>query len=49
MASNRKEKESLLDYARKLQEEQKEESQFKDQGRVPDQQNRLKDQENLRK
>ncbi|PLR79290.1 hypothetical protein CU633_00735 [Bacillus sp. V3-13] len=34
MAANKKEKESLLDHQRKIQEEQKQESQFKEQGRV---------------
>ncbi|ESU33601.1 hypothetical protein G3A_05205 [Bacillus sp. 17376] len=49
MSNHNKEKQSLVDYEREKLSNTKKVDEFKDQGRVPDQQNRLKDQENLRK
>ncbi|MEK4027154.1 MULTISPECIES: hypothetical protein [Bacillaceae] len=39
----------LNEKERKKQEEQQQENEFRNQARYPDQQNRLKDQENMRK
>lgn len=44
-----KDQQSLVEYEREKLGEEKKIDEFKDQGRVPDQQNRLKDQENLKK
>ena len=49
MADSKKNQQSLVEYEREKLGEDKKIDEFKDQGRVPDQQNRLKDQENLRK
>ena len=49
MAGSKKDQQSLEEYEREKLGEAKKIDEFKDQGRVPDQQNRLKDQENLRK
>ncbi|MBT2641373.1 hypothetical protein J7I80_03900 [Bacillus sp. ISL-41] len=49
MAGSKKDQQSLAEYEREKLGEAKKIDEFKDQGRVPDQQNRLKDQENLRK
>jgi hypothetical protein len=49
MSNHNKEEQSLVDYEREKLGNGKKVDEFKDQGRVPDQQNRLKDQENLRK
>jgi hypothetical protein len=49
MADSKKDQQSLVEYEREKLGEEKKIDEFKDQGRVPDQQNRLKDQENLRK
>lgn len=49
MENSKKNPQSLVEYERDKLGEDKKKDEFKDQGRVPDQQNRLKDQENLRK
>jgi hypothetical protein len=49
MDQDQKNQQNLIDYERDKMGSQKKMDEFKDQGRVPDQQNRLKDQENLRK
>jgi hypothetical protein len=49
MSNDKNNKQSLVDYEREKLGNGKKVDEFKDQGRVPDQQNRLKDQENLRK
>ncbi|GAM13970.1 MULTISPECIES: hypothetical protein [Mesobacillus] len=49
MDNSKKDPQSLVEYEREKLGEDKKIDEFKDQGRVPDQQNRLKDQENLRK
>lgn len=49
MENSKKNQQSLAEYEREKLGEDKKIDEFKDQGRVPDQQNRLKDQENLRK
>ena len=49
MDNQKKDRQSLVEYEREKLGEDKKLDEFKDQGRVPDQQNRLKDQENLRK
>lgn len=49
LADSKKDQQSLEEYEREKLGEAKKIDEFKDQGRVPDQQNRLKDQENLRK
>lgn len=49
MGNSKKNQQSLVEYEREKLGEEKKIDEFKDQGRVPDQQNRLKDQENLRK
>lgn len=49
MADSKNNQQSLEEYEREKLGEAKKIDEFKDQGRVPDQQNRLKDQENLRK
>ncbi|WP_176167364.1 hypothetical protein [Mesobacillus jeotgali] len=49
MENSKKNQQSLVEYEREKLGEDKKIDEFKDQGRVPDQQQRLKDQENLRK
>jgi hypothetical protein len=49
MENSEKDQQSLVEYEREKLGEDKRIDEFKDQGRVPDQQQRLKDQENLRK
>lgn len=49
MENSKKNSQSLVEYEREKLGEDKKVDEFKDQGRVPDQQNKLKDQENLRK
>ncbi|MBT2681049.1 hypothetical protein J7E38_18830 [Bacillus sp. ISL-35] len=49
MENSKSNQQSLVEYEREKLGEGKKIDEFKDQGRVPDQQNRLKDQENLRK
>ena len=49
MADYKKDQQSLVEYEREKLGEKKKIDEFKEQGRVPDQQNRIKDQENLRK
>ncbi|WNF21155.1 hypothetical protein [Mesobacillus jeotgali] len=49
MADSKKDQQSLVEYEREKLGEEKKIDEFKNQGREPDQQNRLKDQENLRK
>jgi hypothetical protein len=46
--SNKQNQDQLKDVERNQLANQKQEEEFKNQGRVPDQQNRLKDQENRR-
>jgi hypothetical protein len=49
MADSKKHQQSLVEYEREKLGEEKKVDEFKDQGRVPDQQNRVKEQENHRK
>lgn len=49
MENTQKNQQSLVEYEREKLGEEKKIDEFKDQGRVPDQQNRMKDKENLRK
>lgn len=49
MNDEKKNEQSLAEYEREKLGNDKKVDEFKDQGRVPDQQNRMKDQENLRK
>ncbi|WP_226085109.1 hypothetical protein [Mesobacillus sp. S13] len=49
MADSKKDQQSLVEYEREKLGKDKKMDEFKGQGRVPDQQKRLKDQENLRK
>ena len=49
MNNENKNQQSLAEYEREKLGNAKKVDEFKDQGRVPDQQNRMKDQENLRK
>lgn len=49
MENTKRNQQSLVEYDREKLGEAKKVDEFKDQGRVPDQQNRLKDEENQRK
>lgn len=49
MNNEKKNQQSLSEYEREKLGDAKKKDEFRDQGRVPDQQNRMKDQENLRK
>jgi hypothetical protein len=49
MDNSKKNPQSLVEYEREKLGQDKKIDEFKDQGRVPDEQNRLKDEENLRK
>lgn len=49
MNKENKNQQSLADYEREKLGNAKKVDEFKDQGRVPDQQHQMKDQENLRK
>ncbi|CAM4023728.1 hypothetical protein [Mesobacillus thioparans] len=49
MGNTKRNHQSLVEYDREKLEEAKKVDEFKDQGRVPDQQNRLKNEENQRK
>jgi hypothetical protein len=49
MDNSKKKPQSLVEYEREKLGQDKKIDEFKDQGRVPDEQNRLKDEENLRK
>ncbi|WLR56905.1 hypothetical protein LC048_08575 [Mesobacillus subterraneus] len=49
MDNSKNDPQSLVEYEREKLGEDEKIDEFKDQGRVPDQQNRLKDKENMRK
>lgn len=49
MENSKKNQQTLAEYEREKLGEAKKIDEFKDQGRVPDQQNKLKEQENLKK